>query len=270
MPKMFRIGGLAAIPALALMAACSDTQDPLSEEEALVNMDVAQYVAQTTSDDIVMMTTEAQVAMMPGFGTSQGCERLGAFKIRCRPRKFATDGNLSISRDVTFYTLDGNGLLVEMDAYDALDTEAINYVVTIDGSREGTHNGVTFSLVVDRDRDFTVSGLTGEETQRTWNGTGTAQVNRASTSDEKGTRTYDMSSTTTVEDVVIAVPRDGTWPLSGTITRDVTVQVVNGLGDTRTRDRKVVITFNGTQFATIDINGDVFTLDLATREVVRD
>jgi hypothetical protein len=251
------------------MAACTDTQTPLSEEEALVNLDVAQYVAENTSDDIVVMTTEAQIAMMPGFARSPNCERLAGLKIRCQPRKFLSDGNLNISRDVTFYMLDGDQL-VEMEEYDALDTEAINYVISIEGSREGTRNGSQYSMSVDRDRDFTVSGLTGVEEQRTWNGTGSAEVNRARTSDEKGDRTYDMSSTTTVADVVIAVPRDGTWPLSGTITRHVTVEIVNGVEDPRTRERTVVITFDGTQFATIDINGDVFTLDLETKDVVRD
>jgi hypothetical protein len=269
MSKMFRIGALAVIPALTLLAACSDSQTPLSEDEALINSDVAQYVAENTSDDIVVMTAEAQVAMMPGFARSPNCERLARFKIRCQPRKFLSDGNLNITREVTFYKLEGDEL-VEMEEYHALDTEAINYVLSIEGSREGTKDGAMYSMTVDRQRDFTVSGMTGDEEQRTWNGRGTADLNRTRTSDENGDRTYDMTDTTTVENVVIRVPREGTWPLSGTITRHVIVEVVEGLEDPRRRERTVVITFNGTQFATIDINGDIFTLDLETREVVRD
>ncbi len=77
-----------------------------------------------------------------------------------------------------------------------------------------------------------------------------------------------MSSSTVVADVVILVPREGTWPQSGTITRNVTVEVVSGLGDTRTRERTVVITFNGTQFVSVTINGErTCELDLATRQV---
>jgi hypothetical protein len=50
----------------------------------------------------------------------------------------------------------------------------------------------------------------------------------------------------------------------------VTVEVVGGLEDDRTRSRTVVITFNGTQFAEITINGEMFFFDLETRTVVRD
>ena len=116
---------------------------------------------------------------------------------------------------------------------------------------------------------MTVSGLFGSETQRTWNGTGSAATNRTRVSDENGDREYDMSSTDTISNVVHAVPRRGTWPLSGTITRNVTVVVISG-EDTKTRTRTVVIEFKGTQFATITINDEVFRFDLETRSVVRD
>jgi hypothetical protein len=267
MPKIFRLGGLSAIPAVALLAACSETQAPM-DDDALFNYDVAQYVAETNSDDIVLMTTEAQFAMSPGLANHQNCERRPLSRIRCQPRRFSGDGNLNIARDVTYYTFDGD-VLVVMDEYDALNTEAINYVVTLEGSREATRDGRQLSMTVSRASDYTVSGLFGEETQRIWNGSGSAEVNRTRTSDDQGTRTYDMSSTKTVDNVIIAVPRAGTWPLSGTITREVTVEVVDGLEDPRTRTRTVVITFDGTQFATIDINGEVFTLDLENREVIR-
>lgn len=272
MPKTLRRSSLAAFPVLLLLVGCSDTLDPLSDEEQLVNLDVAQYVADATNDDIVAMTSEAEFAMRRGLHDVAGCQRWAFFKVRCMPRKFPGDGDLNITHEVTFYgpDVDNDGNLDPQEEYDSLTTEAINYVASIEGTREHTHNGVQFSVTVNRQRDFTVSGLTGEETQRTWNGTGSADVNRARTSDEKGTRTYDMSSTTVVEDVVILVPRAGTYPQSGTITRHVTVEVVDGLEDPTTRERDVVIEFDGTQFATITLNGEVFKLDLETREVVRD
>ncbi len=127
---------------------------------------------------------------------------------------------------------------------------------------------ITNAHVIPEEID-TVSGLLGTETERTWNGTGSSTANRTRVSDENGDREYDMSSTSTILNVVHAVPRPGTWPLSGTITRNVTVVVISS-DDTRTRTRTVVIEFNGTQFATITINNEVFTFDLETRTVVRD
>ncbi len=271
MPKISHLSSLAAFPVLTLLAGCSDTVDPLSDEEQLVNLDVAQYVADATSDDIVAMTSEAEFAMRSGFHNSAGCQRWGFFRIRCVPRRFSGDGSINITQEVTFYgpDIDQDGNLDPQEEYDTLTTEAINYVVSIAGTRERTHDGVDFSVTVNRQRDFTVSGLTGDETHRTWNGTGSADVNRTRTSDEKGIRTYDMSSTTMVEDVVILVPRTGTYPQSGKITRHVTVEVVDGLADPTTRERDVVIEFDGTRFATITINGAVFKLDLETRRVLR-
>jgi len=251
---------LAVVPALLALAACgTDTGAPNTDDQQ-INLDVAHYAADATTDDIVLMTTEADVTMQPGFQNNNGCARQGLFRIRCARKRF--HDNVDFTREVTFYDENGD----EQEFFDSDSTESINIVASFDGSRSRQNLSVT----VDRDRDMTVSGLLGTETTRIWNGTGSASANRTRTSDENGDRTYDMSSNSTVEDVVIAVPRAGTWPLSGTITREITVEVVRGLEDMRTRTRTVVIDFDGTQFATITINGDVFEFDLETRTVVRD
>ena len=75
-----------------------------------------------------------------------------------------------------------------------------------------------------------------------------------------------MSSTSLIEDVVHPVPRThDAWPLSGTITRDVTIVVVNGPDGDVTKSRTVVITFNGTNLATMTVDGESFEIDLSTR-----
>jgi hypothetical protein len=62
------------------------------------------------------------------------------------------------------------------------------------------------------------------------------------------------------------VPRtDDAWPLSGTITREVTIVVVNGPDGDVTKSRTVVITFNGTNLATMTVDGETFEIDLSTR-----
>ena len=253
-------GGLAVLPALLLLGACGTELGAPSEEDQQLNLDVATYAADATADDIVLMTTEADVALSPDFHNQDGCTRFGVFRIRCPRKHFGDD--ISYTRQVTF--LDEN--LEEMEFFDRDLTEAVNIVVSMEGSR--TRENV--EITIDRDRDMTVSNLLDSETERIWNGTGSAAINRTRHNDENGDRVYNMSSTSSTENVTIAVPRAGTWPLSGTITREVTVEVVMGFEDTRTRMRRVVIEFNGTQFATITVNGEVFEFDLATRKVVRD
>lgn len=258
-------GGWAVVPLLLLIGACSDigspdTQDEAAQDEAVVTLDVARYAADQTVDDVTLMNTEADRATSLIAAAPAECRRM-QHRFRCDSDVWSSgDHSLSITREITFYDADGN----VQDGYDPDSTEAINFYFLLEGERSNDF----MSGSVSRERDFTVSGLLGTETQRIWNGVGAAEMSRMRASDTHGQRTYDMSSTTTVDSVVISVPRDDTWPLSGTITREVHVEVVNGLGDTRTRDRTVVITFDGTQFATLTINGETTCqLDLATREV---
>ena len=252
--------GLAVIPALLLLGACGTDLGAPSDEDQQINLDVAYYTADATVDDIVLMTTEADITLHPNFHDQNGCTRLGLFRIRCPEKHFGD--NVNFTREVKFYDEDGR----VMEFFHRELTEAVNIVVAFKGSR--TRENV--EITIDRNRDMTVSNLLGADTARIWNGTGTADVNRTRHSDENGDRVYDMSSSGTVDSVVIPVPRENNWPLSGTITREVTVEVVGGIQDDRTRSRTAVIEFNGTQFATITINGETFTFDLETRTVVRD
>jgi hypothetical protein len=254
MHNIRRHATLLLVPMVAWVAACSDAGAPESEEDAQITLDVAQYAADATVDDIHLMTDGTDgVLGGPQAGPPWGWGR-------------GWNSNVNFTREVTFY----DEAEEEMDGYDADLTASIHFYMLLEGSREHTNQrGVSWSFTIHRERDFWLTGLLGQETQRTWNGTGTATRNRTHVSDRKGERTYDFSSSLTVEDVVIPVPRtDESWPLSGTVTREVHVEIVTGFGDTKTRDRTVVITFNGTQFVPIVINGVEYTLDLATGEIV--
>ena len=69
-----------------------------------------------------------------------------------------------------------------------------------------------------------------------------------------------------IEDIIHPVPRtDDAWPLSGTITRDVTINVINGPDGDVTKSRTVVITFDGTNLATMTVSGETFEVDMSTR-----
>lgn len=255
---------LVALPILLLVSACSDgPNSPLStaEENLLIDQDVALFVADATADDIALMTDESDDTMDPTFANRTDCTRQARRRLRCAARSFA--GDLMMSRDVTYLGADG----IEQDAFDPVTTDTIHIVASMEGSRTTDR----FSASVSRTRDLTVSGLAGDETERKWNGTGSTTRNRTRNSDDSGLREYNMSATSTLTDVVIPVPRtQGSFPLSGTITKEITVEIIRGLNDTKTRTRTVTIEFNDTQFVTMTVNGETFTFDLVTKEIVRD
>ncbi len=232
--KLARIGGLALLSTFAL-AACNDANGP-SELDQAIDEDVALVAADAALEDLQQM-----------FFISVGSQAASAASFDV-PRNF--------SRTVSFFDVAGN----PQDAFNPITTASIRMLIEMTGAVE--RDGWT--ATIERSRDVTVSGLEGEETERTWNGTSSTEVTRSQHTDENGTRSYDMSGVGTIEDVVRGVPRDeNPWPLSGTITRSITVVITNGPDGDVTRERTVVVTFNGTQFATLTVNGEEFELDLA-------
>ena len=246
-----------ALLGIVFLSACgSDLNGPLTDEEVLLlNEDVAQVAADGTADDIALMTVEADQTMRPGFGNSSECIRGVLARIRCAERRF---GDLTITREVSFFDADG----IAQEQYDPSLTETINFVASIEGSR--TRGPMT--LVISRERNMTVSGLSGDETERIWNGVGSSAI-QFEAAGEDGNRSFDLQGNVTFTDVVIAEPREGTWPLSGTITREMTAEMLHG-EETRTVERTITIEFNGTQFVTVTVNGATFTMDLTTHEIV--
>ncbi len=232
--KLARIGGLALLSTFAL-AACNDANGP-SELDQAIDEDVALVAADAVLEDLQQMYVSL------GSQAASGV----SFDV---PRDF--------SRTVSFFDAAGD----PQDAYNPLTTASIRILIEMSGAVE--RDGWTATIA--RSRDVTVSGLEGEETERTWNGTSSTEVTRSQHSDENGeSRTYDMSGVGTIEGVVRGVPRaENPWPLSGTITRLITVVITNGPNGDVTRERTVVVTFNGSQFATLTVNGEEFELDLA-------
>jgi hypothetical protein len=223
---------------LLVLAACSETVAPDAFEDSLT-LDVAMVTADASIDEL------GDMGLLFGGGTL--------------PRH----GGES-THTATFFDADGN----EQEARDPLTTASIHLLI------ESTHefSRDSWSGTGTRSRDLWITGLEGEETSRIVNGTGAGSVSRSQHTDADGTRTYDMSGTTVIDNVVHPVPRtDEAWPLSGTITRDVTINIVNGPDGDVTKSRTVVITFNGTNLVTMTVygestvDGESFELDLSTR-----
>ncbi|MFG1690989.1 hypothetical protein ACGF5M_02335 [Gemmatimonadota bacterium] len=259
--RILPIGLLAVLP----MTACDGSSGPDSLiDEALLNYDVAVVSAEATLQNLDFMNAAGGGGIAgfifpapmdgPQFNCLQrdglgGCQR-------------AFHDGYTISRAVTFY----DSLGVEQPAFDRLLTASMHIVFDVDGERERTN----WSGSVERHRDMWVTGLVGEETERTWNGTGENSVLRSRHVDTLPARTYDMEGSSTLDDVVVPHPRTReSWPLSGTITREVHVEVLEDGEVVREADRTVVIVFDGTQYAEMTVNGETFTIDLAERRLKR-
>ena len=244
-----------SLPIMALAtafatAACDDATTTPSEVD-LLNSDIAEVVADAALEDLAVMTSAE-----PAFGPQAAFGPFG------QGGGLGDRANLERDRTVTFFDEDG----AEQEAFDELLTASIHVVTVVEGGIDRDF----FSASVRRARDMWVTGLAGEETERTWDGTGSSEVSRTRVSDEHGTRSYDLDAEAVIDGVVRAVDRVAQpWPLSGSITREVTVIIVNGPNGDETRERRTVITFNGTQYATLTVDGEEFEVDLAARQAER-
>ncbi len=238
-----------AVGVLGLAAGCS--QDGTSPTDVTLDRDVALFAADAAGQDIEMMRG-------PGGRFGLGLPA-GPGSFECEN---ASPPGLTVTRTCAFY--DGDG--IEQDAFDAQSTA----MVVVHAEMEGTIDRGEWSATVSRVRDYTVSGLEGDETTLTWDGTGSGTMTRIRQTRSGDQVQMDMVSEEEAIGVIIPVPRtpDG-WPLAGTITSSVTVTITGGPRDGVTRQRDVTITFDGTQWATVTVNGETFTIDLANRQHAR-
>lgn len=237
--NLLRTAGLLAVVAFA--ACDEDSTAPVAVPDTL-NDDVALLVADAVQEDLDVMDATVPLALS-AVASPPVAENVTEF-FRSRVR--------------TFFDAEGN----EQDGYDPLTTASINTVVEMSGERSRS----SFEWSIDRNRDITVTGLAGEETERTWNGDGSENRSRAQFREGTEVRSYDFSGSFLIEDVVRGVPRsENPWPLSGTITRNVTIEFSGPNGE-RSVVREVIVTFNGTQFVTISVNGEEYEFDLASRD----
>jgi hypothetical protein len=228
------------------LAACDGGTAPDADLGDL-NLAVATVAAEATLDDVESMALQTWGVPLGDVAAGPGAHH-----------PMAPGDALERSRTVTFYDESGSA----MEAYDPLLTERIDVSVEIVGSLERP----MWSGEVERHRDVSVTGLSGEETERTWNGTGSDEHSSVRVVEE-GDMERRFESQTTIEDVVVALPRsENPWPIAGTITRQVVVTVINGPEGDVTRERTVVITFDGTQYATLTVDGEEFEIDLADRQ----
>ncbi|HEU4564498.1 MAG TPA: hypothetical protein VFS05_07615 [Gemmatimonadaceae bacterium] len=258
-PSLARTLGIAAIAAAAACgdSATSPTERDLTNQESL---DVAAVAGDAIAEDVSMMNTQEGALGQPVVdaqwtGPWQSCTfQPSSGRFACPD---VTRGGITISR--SYQLLDGAGQ--PQPAYDAATTASATFTSSMTGSVARQR----FQATISRQRTITVSGLLGDESTHVINGTGATAATRSRHTEGGISRAYSMSSSLLISDVVVPVPRAaGEWPLSGTITRQVTFTREEARGTGRTGTRTVTVTFNGTQLVPMTVNDIHFTLDLAT------
>ena len=264
-----------------IVAACSDSTGPAFQITADdQNQAAVMSAASATAEDVNVLTASdmtmsggATADMIRGgslfsrsaqsVAASYSWSFAGACTYEQSTTRFTcppiTDAGLTLARDYAFF--DANG--ASMSAYDPAATASANFHVTV----TGVHTAVAGADTVNRERSMTVSNLAGAETWRLWNGSGTRD-DGGFRSDATATRTYHTTDHVTITDVKVTLPRSSNpWPASGTITRVISgTGTVEKSGVTKSFSiaRTVTVTFNGTQYATMSVGGNTYTLDLAT------
>ncbi len=156
---------------------------------------------------------------------------------------------LSIARSSQFK--DASGAV--QNAFDSLTTNSINTKITVSGTVTRRDGDVS---VVQHGSDRTVTGLAQGSNQRTVNGTSAGQENTTGT-DSTGSFTAVRTAGDTILAVVIPVTNGHpSYPISGSVIRSMKLVVTYTGSAATTSTRREVITYNGSDTATIVITHD--------------
>lgn len=163
-----------------------------------------------------------------------------------------TRHGLTIVRSASFQDASG----ATQTGFDSATTNTINTRIRVTGTLT-RRDGATSE--VDNESDRTVSGLAQGSTQRTVNGTSRGHESTSGTNDG-GAFTAERTAGDTIQNVVIPVV-DGkpSYPTAGTIVRSMQVVLTVVGGAPTTSSRREVITFDGSETATIVITHDGVT-----------
>ena len=240
--------GAVLVGALA-MAGCESATDP-NDTLAVALAEQAAVDAQVDTDHMRAPGVPGLrfPRFIPGVDDKPDCPLQDGVYV-CTRERFG----ITTTHEVTFFDANGGTQV----AFDDVTTAAVRIVSETSG---GPMNDRVTSTVA-RTRDMTVSGLLGEETTRIWNGTSAGQSTRTRLTGESAGETMSMESSSIVTDVEIPLPgAENSWPLSGTVQTTLTVT-----GGRMEGTHSARVTFDGTQFATVEMDGEVFTVDLTTR-----
>lgn len=244
-------GASTALFAVAV-AACDQTTEVESLDDAMA-LDAAMLAADATIEEIALFHEPLDFSgFIPGVDQPPPARHPGP---PGGPGAF--EGEFAGVRSVTFYDADG----IEQEAYDPMTTASVQIVHEV----EGTIVRDRFTAEIFRARELTVTGLEGEETHRTWNGSGSSAMARSGVTEDGSERSHSAEGSFTLTDVVVPIPgTEPRWPVSGTVDRNM-VMTRTGPDGTMSREFEIVITFDGSSIATALVNGEVVEIDLTAR-----
>ncbi len=275
MKKNTLLRAATALTVAALFTACGDSASSPTDAgvsasvAAATTLDVATVSGDAAKEDVEMIKVNrgafgiAQATDFERFSRWESCPYDATAK-----RFVCVDkvrGPFTYTRSYAY--LDATA--TAQTAYSATTTSSANFKWSL----SGTITKDRWSGSVSRNRDITLSGLLGANNTVTVDGTGAAEKQRTKfLRDSAGpnglTRDYSLESSLVIAKVVTpAIRMPDAWPASGTITRNYTVIRTDATNGTTTTTRNSVVTFNGTQFADLVVNGKAFTIDLDTGKV---
>jgi hypothetical protein len=239
--------------------------DGFSPTTAEVNQDIAPSIGDGVAADVEALTTsqDDQIPFLgaqgaPGGSAHGSCDYSAAHGFSCQASTVGT-----VTTTGAYRLFDAQS--VEQAQYDDATTATVVFHYRASGSITKKKWSAEFS----RQRDDTLSGLVGAETERTWNGVGADTVTTTHTPGPI-TRTFSLASVDTVSGVVFRLPRAShPYPVSGTVVRSVVVtKVKDGKKDlSSTSHSRVVVTFDGNQAVPMTVGALACTLDLSTHDV---
>lgn len=257
MKRANRLLSAVGVASLAItMVACEDSTGLESLDDDMV-LNAAIIAADATVEVVRMWSQPFGFGLMPT--SPQYDTASGNFPAVGRAGGHGSwGGESSGTREKTCFDEFGE----EQAACDPLTTASMHVVRAIAGLLERPQ----FTAEIARERDMTVTGMLGEETHRTWNGVGTSLTSRVGKRPDGQERSHTSEGAVTFTDVVTPIPgSDPRWPVSGTITRSMTMTHTNA-DAIKTREVEIVITFDGTSIASAVVNGEVMEIDLAARQ----
>ena len=252
--SLLRTVGVASL-AITIVA-CDDSTGVDRPNDEMV-LDAAIIAADATVEVVRMWSQSLGFGLMP---TSPEYDTTpGNFAAAGRPGGHGSwAGKSSGTREKTCF----DELRKEQTECDPLTTASMHIVRAI----AGTIDRDKFTAEIARERDMTVTGMLGEETHRTWDGVGTSHTSRAGVLADGSERSHESRGAFTFTEVVTPIPgSEPRWPVSGTVTRNMTMTRTNA-DRTKTREVEIVITFDGTSIASAVVNGEVMEIDLAAKK----
>jgi len=269
----------AAVAALIVsaVAACNSDRAYAPPDTVLtdqqVSRDVAVSAGEATSRDLDLLGSSADL-LGGTFSVQVPTDRGASLEVvspTSAPCTYSTgrwscppviEKGLTIVRSYAFFDAAGQPMKVRDD----LTTASTNFQRSVNGS---VSRDTTYSGVVHHTRNETVSGLLGRETTRRWDGFG-ASADTNTHHSGTTTRTYAGTALDSLKAVVYPQPRtSASYPLSGTAVHVVRYLVTSTGRSTERRsvDRRVVVTYNGTAAAQMQVGTVTCTLHLDTHRV---